>query len=325
MSYRFDVVGLGMATLDVLIRLDQMPTWEGSAGFRSFRFDGGGPVGTAMVAAAKLGARAAFVGTSGSDEASDVKLCSFVEAGVDIGHLVRRPGPEDQVVVVFVDAESGERVFCGNRGDRYRPLVEADLDREYITQAPFLHLDLYHAKAAIIAAQWMHEAGGSVVLDLGKTNGSLSERAQRILPYVDVLIGGMGVSRAITGIPRVEDAADHLIELGIRHYVETLGEKGSYTVTPSERFHTPAFPVEVVDTTGAGDVFHGAYIVGLLHGWNLQRVAQFAAAVSAVKCTQLGGRAGIPTFKEALSFLNDRGIAFPQTRERVGEVPRILR
>ena len=90
--------------------------------------------------------------------------------------------------------------------------------------------------------------------------------------------------------------------------VQTVGIDGSYTVTADEQFHTPAFEVDVVDTTGAGDVFHGAYLAGLLRGWDLRRVAIFSSAVSAIKCTRLGGRAGIPRFDKVLAFLRERGI-----------------
>ena len=90
--------------------------------------------------------------------------------------------------------------------------------------------------------------------------------------------------------------------------MQTEGEGGSYTLTAEERFHTPAFDVEVIDTTGAGDVFHGAYIVGLLHGWDLRRVALFSTAVAAIKCTKLGGRAGIPCYDEVLAFLRERNV-----------------
>jgi ribokinase len=98
-----------------------------------------------------------------------------------------------------------------------------------------------------------------------------------------------------------------MLSLGPQIVVQTEGKDGSYTLTAEERFHTPAFDIRVVDTTGAGDVFHGAYLVGLLHGWNLQDVAIFATAVSAIKCTHLGGRKGIPTFEQTLTFLQQQG------------------
>jgi sugar/nucleoside kinase (ribokinase family) len=122
------------------------------------------------------------------------------------------------------------------------------------------------------------------------------------------LISGSGFAQALTGVPDTFEACAATLELGPRLVVQTDGRQGSYTVTAGDRFHTPAFEVEVLDTTGAGDVFHGAYLVGLLHGWDLRRIALFSTAVSAIKCAKLGGRAGIPRYEEALAFLKERGI-----------------
>lgn len=302
------IVGLGLATLDVLIRLKEMPTWEHGTRLNGFRLEGGGLVGTAMVAAAKLGARVGFVGTAGTDEAADLKLKSMVECGVDLSHLVRHDGPEDHIVVVHVHAETGERVFAGMEAWRRQPLRAEELDRDYITSAPYLHIDGFHHEAALQAAKWMREAGKTVVMDGSKTSRPVGERQRALVPYVDVLITGAGFARGLTGIEDIWEAGEAILEMGPRIFVETVGEEGSYTVTADERFHTPAFQVDVVDTTGAGDVFHGAYIVGLLHGWNVRQVALFSTAVSAIKCTKLGGRAGIPGFQGTLAFLQERGI-----------------
>ena len=183
-----------------------------------------------------------------------------------------------------------------------------DLDREYITRAQYLHVDGKHHAAALQAAKWMHEAGKTVVMDGSKTDGPVSDRLGTLVEHVDVLITGTGFAKGLTGRADIWEAGRSILEMGPRIFVETVGEKGSYTVTQDEEFHTPAFQVDVVDTTGAGDVFHGAYIVGLLHGWSLRQIAQFSTAVSAIKCTQLGGRAGIPTYDGTLAFLKERGI-----------------
>jgi sulfofructose kinase len=302
------IVGLGLATLDVLIRLKEMPTWEHGTRLSGFRLEGGGLVGTAMVAAAKLGARVGFVGTAGTDEAADLKLKSMVECGVDLSHLVRRDGPEDHIVVVHVHAETGERVFAGMEAWRRQPLRAEELDRDYITAAPYLHIDGFNHEAALQAAKWMREAGKTVVMDGSKTDRPVGEHQRSLVSYVDVLITGAGFARGLTGIEDIWEAGEAILEMGPRIFVETVGEEGSYTITANERFHTPAFQVDVVDTTGAGDVFHGAYIVGLLHGWNVRQVALFSTAVSAIKCTKLGGRAGIPSFEATLAFLRERGI-----------------
>jgi len=308
MANGLQIVGVGLATLDVLLRLKDMPTWEHGARLSGFRFDGGGLVGTAMVAAAKLGARVGFVGTAGTDEAADVKLRSFVGCGVDLSHLVRREGPEDQVVIVHVHAETGERMFSGMDTWSRQPLLPEELDRSYITSAEYLHLDGFQYEAAVQAAKWMREAGKTVVMDGSQTSGPVHEPLRKLVPLVDVLITGSGFAKGLTGASDIWEAGDAILKMGPRIFVETVGADGSYTVTAQERFHTPAFKVDVVDTTGAGDVFHGAYIVGMLHGWDARSVALFSSAVSAIKCTRLGGRAGIPSYDQVIAFLAERGI-----------------
>lgn len=312
------IIGLGLATLDVLIRLKEMPTWEHGTRVSGFRFDGGGLVGTAMVAAAKLGARVGFVGTAGSDEAAELKLRSFTECGVDLSHLVRREGPEDQVMLVYVHAETGERTFAGVLLGTRQPIHVEELDREYVTAADYLHVDgLLHHEATLQAVRWMKDAGKTVVMDGSKTSSTVSDEHRQLIPYVDVLITGEGYARGLTGLDDIWQAGEAVLDLGPRVFVETVGERGSYTITHDERFHTPAFRVDVVDTTGAGDVYHGAYIVAMMQGWGPRACAIFSTAVSALKCTVLGGRAGIPTFDRALAFLQAHGIDLvPQANSR---------
>ncbi len=300
------VLGIGCCTLDVLIRIRTLPTWEQPSGFEEIGFDGGGQAATAMAAAARLGVPAAFIGTAGNDDAADIKLRSLVRCGVDIRCVARRQKPDDSVVIVFVNARTGERMFLGGGRQGSVPLRIEELDRGYVTAADYLLLDGLHGEAALAAADWMHEAGKMVVLDAGSPRGRLPESRLAILSHVDVVIGGARFAQAATGREDVWDAGAAVLELGPRVCVQTEGSNGCYTVTATEKFHTPAFPVEVVDTTGAGDVFHGAYVVGLVHGWDLRRTARFASAVSALKCTRLGGRAGIPTFTETMSFLQSR-------------------
>jgi sulfofructose kinase len=303
-----DIIGLGLATLDILIRLGELPTWEQGVGCSAVGLDGGGPVGTACVAAARLGARVGYIGTAGNDQLATLKVQSFQEDGVDLSCLARRDGPENQVVVVYVNQETGERVFSGLHGFGSESLQVDELDRAYITSASYLHLDGMHPEAAQQAAQWMHMTGKKVSLDCAKSDGkSIWENLRELVPYSDILICGSGFGRALTGHADLWRAGEAMLSLGPQIVVQTEGKDGSYTLTTEERFHTPAFDVQVVDTTGAGDVFHGAYLVGLLRGWDLRSVAFFATAVSAIKCTGLGGRKGIPTFAQTLAFLKQRG------------------
>jgi sugar/nucleoside kinase (ribokinase family) len=311
---KLQIVGLGMATLDVLLRHQDMPTWDHGTRLSDFGFDGGGPVGTAMVAAAKLGAHAGFVGTVGNDAAGELKMRSFVDVGVDLSHVIHRNAPEDQIVIVHVHAETGERVFSGVSRPTDRQLRPEELDRDYITSADYLHLEGYHAEAALQAAQWMQAAGKTVVLDGSKTNRPVRGHLRALIPHVDVLISGSGFVQNLTGEEDIREALTAARAMGPRIVVQTEGEAGSNTVArqpdgTTDFFHTPAFPCRVIDTTGAGDVFHGAFIVGMIYGWPLREIARFATAVSALKCTRLGGRAGIPTFEEVMAFLEERGCA----------------
>ena len=308
------VVGLGMATLDVLLRLEDMPTWDRGTRLSDFRFDGGGPVGTAIVAAAKLGALTGFVGTAGDDAAAELKLRSFLSVGVDLSRMVQREAPEDQIIVVYVQESSGERVFSGVSRPTDAKLLPEELDRAYITSADYLHLDGWHAQAALHAAGWMREAGKTVVLDGSKTSGPVRGSRRELVEHVDVLISGSGFAQGVTGLDDRWAALEAVLELGPRIAVQTEGETGSYTVSRDpqfgvDRFHMPAFSCDVLDTTGAGDVFHGAFIVGMIHDWSLRDIVRFATAVSAIKCTRLGGRAGIPDLDEVMAFLAERGCA----------------
>jgi len=308
MSTELDIVGLGMCTLDVLLRLKDMPSWQHGTRIDEFRIDGGGPVGTAMVASARLGAKVGFIGTAGNDESAEIKLRSMIDAGIDLSRLVRRPYPDDQVIIVHVHSETGERVFSGVGNIQRQPLRIDELDKDYITSVKYLHLDGFHYESALQSAKWMREAGKKVVLDGHKTSGSVGQHIRNLLEYVDVLISGFGFAKGLTGISDIREAGKRILDMGPNIFVQTEGEDGSWTITADKAFHTPAFKVDVIDTTGAGDVFHGAYIVGLLKGWNLQKVAIFSTAVSAIECTKLGGRVGIPTYDEVMDFLNERGI-----------------
>jgi len=307
------VVGLGLATLDVLMRSGALPTWEKGVRLSGFGIDGGGPVGTAMVAVSRLGVPVGYVGIAGNDTIADLKVGSFVENGVDVSRLIRRDQPEKQVVIVNVHEETGERLFSFVEGFNDGELTPEELDRDYITNADFLHLEGHHWSAAMQAADWMHEAGKTVVYDGSKTTRKVAERTRQLVEKVDVLICGSGYGRGLTGLTDVWDIGRAILDLGPRIVVQTEGELGSYTVTRDDHFHTPAFPVDVVDTTGAGDVFHGAFIVGLHKGWDLRTIARFSTAVSSLKCTKLGGRRGIPYYDEVVAFLRERGVELPET------------
>jgi ribokinase len=152
----------------------------------------------------------------------------------------------------------------------------------------------------------MHEEGKTVVLDAAATNQPVPAPLRALVAETDVLICGSGFGPMLTGHEDLRQAGRAILDIGPRIVVQTEGVDGSYTVSADEEFHIPAFEVDVVDTTGAGDVFHGAYLVGLVKGWDLRRMATFSSAVSAIHCTVLGNRKGVPSMEEVETFLRER-------------------
>jgi len=302
---KIKVVGLGLATLDIIVSMKDLPTWDRGGKMSRFALDGGGMVGTAMVAAARLGVNSGYIGTAGNDYAAGIKVDSLARDGVDLSCLITREVPEHQVVLVYVNECDGERVFSGLRSKGVEPLRVEELDHDYITSAQYLHLDGTHHEAAKQAAKWMRKAGKTVIYDGTSCSGGIGTEKRELIKYVDVLICGEGFAPALTGKSNIPEAGRAALAAGPDLVVQTLGEKGSYTTSGDTEFHTPAFEVEVVDTTGAGDVFHGAYIVGMHHGWGPESVARFASAAAALKCQSLGGRKGIPDFSRVAKFLSN--------------------
>lgn len=298
-----DVVGLGYCSWDYLGILDDIPEFDApTVTLDDFAISGGGPVSTALVALARLGARTGYIGVLGDDSAGTASRQAFEQEGVDISRLRLRQGARSPVCICLVQARTGKRLILCYRGTAGEVEIEED-DRQYITTARFLHLDGHHMQAAITAAQWMRAAGGTVVLDANRPRARLHE----LMPWVDVLITNAHFPCAYTGTTDRVQAAHQLLGLGPRLVVTTLGSEGCLCVTQQREWRDPGFPVDVVDTTGAGDAFHGAFIYGLLRNWELPRIATFANAVAAMNCTALGGRSGLPRLADVEAFLTRWG------------------
>jgi len=302
-----DVIGLGIANVDIVLRFERMPRWEDPGRVEGFTIADGGPAGTACAVAALFGVKTGFIDTFGNDDMAERKLQKLQQVGVDVSHMIKYDEPEDHIAFVYVQAQTGERYFSFLKEFLSHKVQPEELDRDYLTSASYLHLDGAHTKASLQAARWMHEAGKSVVLDAASTKREIPDWMRELVVETDVLICGSGFGTMLTGYEKREDAGKAILEIGTRIVVQTEGLDGNYTTSADEFFHTPAFKMNAIDTTGAGDVFHGAYLVGLVKGWDLRRTAAFASAVYAIHCTVLGNRKGIPSMEEVEAFLKERG------------------
>ncbi len=298
---RYDVVGLGLCTHDYLAVVPHIPQFESSVGMSDSSQQGGGPAATATVAASRLGAQAAFVGVVGDDASGDFILDDFARFGVDTRHMVVRPGATSSFVVCLVEESSGDRAFViGNK--TAAPVAPEELNLDVIRNTKYLHVDGNEMQASVAAAKVARQAGVPVVMDATGARGM-----GELLPLVDILITSRFFYEEVAQGRSPLEVAKSLLEIGPKEVIITLAEQGCACASREVSGMVPAFAVSpVVDTTGCGDVFHGAYIVGKLHGFGMMAAAQFASAVAGLKVRKLGGRAGIPTLAETMAFLQQQ-------------------
>jgi sulfofructose kinase len=295
-----DVVGLGYAGWDYLGIVPGPPVFDAdTVTLDGFARCGGGPVATALATLARLGARVGYLGMMGDDESGRRALADLRQRGVDTSRVVIQPGAHSHTCIVLVEADTGRRSILCNR-DTLGECQLTAADRRYIAGARFLHLDGQFMDAAIVAARWAREAGVCISFDANRPRPRLDE----LLPLVDVLITSTSFPAAYTGHDDLGRAMRALRVLGPETVVVTLGAEGCAYLKSDQPVHVPGFVVDVVDTTGAGDAFHGAYLFGLLQGWDDDGTACLANAVAALNCRALGGRAALPTLTEARTLMD---------------------
>lgn len=295
----FEVIGLGYSNVDYIGVVPHLPELDTKLLLEEFSQQGGGPAATATITAARLGAKTAFIGQVGNDNLGGFMLRELDREGVNTSLVTRCEGASSGFSFIMVEKASGKRTILWTRSD-VPPLEPSQLDCDFITSCKVLHLDRHEIRAGVQAAKWVRETGGIVSMD----SGAFTPEVTELLPLVDVLIASYSFALDATDEADPAEAARALLRDRLIAGV-TWGEKGSWFATSDgEQFHIPAFMVDVVDTTGAGDVFHGAFAFGLAKGWESRHCARFASAVAAIKCTKLGGRAGIPSFEQAERLMN---------------------
>jgi len=307
----FDVVGVGINVVDYLVRIPHFPEPDTKMDALGTTIQGGGLTATAMVACARLGLRTRYIGKFGGNQIGRMAQDELRSEGMDLGAVVAAADVPNRFCVVLVEETSGHRTIVRQRDPRIW-LRPDELSRETVCAGRVLHLDGYEGDAALQAARWAKQAGIPVSVDAEEP----TEQREALFRLTDILIVGRRFGRMLTGKQDPADILEALAALGPRCVGLTLAEAGAMLLHRGEVVHVPGFPVEVVDTTGGGDVFHGAFLYGLLQGWEAHDILRFANAVSALKCTALGGRSGIPRIEQVQSFLDATGRGIPRTIPR---------
>lgn len=299
MNSDFECVGFGICAVDYLNIVPKYPRLDEKTEAAEFSFQGGGPVATALVTLARLGGKVSFLGKIGNDYNGRFVQEQFQKEGVNIsGIIVDESMPTNQAFI-WIDQQSGKKsIVLNSRG--YRTVQKNELKTDYIDSLKFLLIDGRDTDATFHLIKWAKEKGARVVLDAGSPREKMSE----MLKLVDYPVVSEHFGRSFFQTNDPEKVIESLLKYNAKTAVVTLGNKGCYGSDGKHVYYQPAFPVDVVDTTGAGDVFHGAFVFGLIRQWPLPKILEFASATSALKCQSIGGRLGIPNLDKVNMFLD---------------------
>ncbi len=300
-DYMMKVAGLGQCSLDNLFIVDSFPVPDTKKEVIEWTVAGGGPVATALVSLTRLGINCSFYGIAGDDEAGMKIKESLKSENINIKGLLTRPQSSSQVAFIAIEKGSGKRTIFWKRPSA-EPLKPHELPEDFLDNTDFLLIDGLMAEVSIHAVKKAREKNIPVMLDAGRIREGMIEIAH----LCDYLVGSEEFARELLNNKDSFDPEKSIMymkEFNTKATTITLGRKGSMTISGDKIFQTPAFKVKVIDTTGAGDVFHGGYIYGLLQKWNIKDVVRFASAFAALKCKKLGGRAGIPSLNEVEALI----------------------
>jgi len=294
----YDVVGMGLNSVDHLCVIPRFPEFDSKLKMLDFRQQGGGQAATAMVACQRLGLKTRYLGKVGDDDCGRYSKKSLEDEGVDVEGVVVVPGARNQFAFILIDQHTGERTIIWDRDTRL-VICPEEVPCDIICSAKVLLVDGHDAAASVQSAKCARNEGVLVVLDAER----ISEETAELISLVDVVIGERHFPERFTGISDLKEALAEIAGRGPRVAGVTMGKEGAFAFCDGEFYHSPAYEISCRDTTGAGDVFHAAFIRSLFEEWDLKRCLDFSNAVAALKCRGLGGRSALPDFDEALEFM----------------------
>jgi sulfofructose kinase len=300
MEKQWDIIGIGSAAVDDLLFLDRFPMPDEKIPVRAKLRRCGGQTSTALVAAARHGAKVAFCSCFGEDELSEYLLHALEREGVDCSLSVKSRHCLPIHSNIIIDSSSGSRTVLFHSSGFREPSAEMVMP-EWISSSRLVFIDQNTPASGIQAALYAQQYGIPVIADLEFKS---SEQANRLLSLVDHLIVGVDFARQATEKTEIQDMVDALSSENRTACVVTWGSKGCwYSFSGQAPVHFPAIPVSEFDTTGCGDVFHGVYAAAVARGESLHRAVTLASAAGALKATNTNGWAGIPTLGEIEDLL----------------------
>lgn len=287
------VVGIGINATDTVIRLPHFPTVDSKVEVTSAEIKAGGQVASAMVACRRWGLRARYAGKIGDDPAGQFQREEMDREDVE-AHWITARGEASQSAFILVDEPSGERTVLWKR-DPAIALRPEDMRRDWLRGASALLVDGHDTAAAALVAQWAREQGIPVIADLDNRYPGV----EALLRFADYPITSKDFPGRLTGERDLLRALPKMhAQFKCRLTGATLGRLGVIVWDGGQFVLCPGFHVNAIDTTGAGDVFHGAFLYGLVRGWEVKEILEFSCAAAALNCESLGARGGIRSLDE---------------------------
>ena len=294
---------------DVLVGPVQEPQWGRTLWVESIVDTFGGNGANTSYVLARLGIPVRLLGAVGDDRAGDEVIAILSEAGVDMQHIVRLRLPTPATVALV--HPNGARAFLHRPGASREAFQDpVELSENQTTGCTWFHLanvfglPALRAQAAALLKQ-AHEAGLAISIDTGwDSRGEWMTTLAPCLPYVDMVFVNEDEARELTGTADPVESASIMMQHGARAVVVKLGAAGCAFFSANDHFRSPAFLVQAVDTTGAGDCFAGGFLAALQRGFDCREAARFANAVGALSVRKMGSTTGILSFDETLNWLS---------------------
>ncbi|MHA2289095.1 MAG: carbohydrate kinase family protein [Promethearchaeota archaeon] len=299
-----DIIGLGEIVLDWVTEIPHFPKPDEKIDALSENYFPGGVTANYLVALSRLGGLSGFIGAVGDDSYGNLLIDDFFKENVDTSNLKKITNKKTPVNFIFV--AQGEKTIIQSPHMYTTKIEPKDLKESYITSSKLLHTTIIHQDVTEIALEIAKRNNVKISIDL---ESQIAQRGwnnlKNVLLKADILLPNKEGAKTLTNSNSPEKAAEILVNKGIPIVIITLGNSGALLTTPKFQKRIPAYDIQnIIDTTGAGDTFNGAFSLAYwIKGWDLEKSCVYANAAAALKIQKLGARPGMPKERELIDFL----------------------
>lgn len=299
-----DIIGLGEVVIDWVAEIPHFPRPDEKVDALTENYFPGGVTANFLVAIARLGGRCGFIGAVGDDSYGDYLIKDFKQENINTTFTLKKKGKKTPINFIFI--AKGEKTIIQSPHMQKTKINLTDLDQQYIINSKVLHTTMIHPEIAGRAITMAKRNEVRVTIDLESQIAKRGWNSLReMILNADILIPNKEGAKLITKCEKIDEAAKFFVEKGVPIVIITLGRDGVLITTEKYQKKIPAFKVgNVIDTTGAGDTFNGAFSYAYwIKKWDLERSCKYANAAAALKIQKLGARTGMPNERMVINFL----------------------